>query len=479
MTDSYPNWLSERMIKGIKGFNLDAYLMALEGWRRGLTLTWYFDLSLVSDMKLVGFNPLAKSFSLTDNSTKQTHFFYRSRGDKVANEAVDIVHQKDRAKESFQKANVATPKGIVVDNATTNEEMIKAINKLNYPLVVKPTIGSLGKGVTTNIQNEKELFQAIENIKIRYEDYTKFIIEEHAIGQEYRVYVVENEVVAVTKKEAVHIVGDGVHSIRQLVELKNNIRKENPYLIRKLIQVNEEIIHFLKKQNRDIEDIPENASVIQLKSNSNISSGGDPVDATDVLESQYKQLAIDAVRAIPNLNHAGVDIIVNEGKSTVLEVNATASIQMHLFPSKGKARNVPADIMNYYYPQSKKNATNNNDFYFNYKEIRRILRKKQAQEITIQDAPTEKFYKTRYIVSGKVQKVGYRNWIRKQAVKHNLNGYTRNLKNGNVVVVVGGIKKEAENFKKICEKGPSKAKVEKVKELKWEHPIELGFEIRK
>jgi len=152
---------------------------------------------------------------------------------------------------------------------------------------------------------------------------------------------------------------------------------------------------------------------------------------------------------------------------------------MHLFPSKGKARNVPADIMNYYYPQSKKNATNNNDFYFNYKELRRILRKKQAQEITIQDAPTEKFYKTRYIVSGKVQKVGYRNWIRKQAVKHNLNGYTRNLKNGNVVVVVGGIKKEAENFKKICEKGPSKAKVEKVKELKWGYPIELGFEIRK
>src|SRR5699024_4331867 len=163
--------------------------------------------------------------------------------------------------------NVATPKGIVVDNATTNEEMIKAINKLNYPLVVKPTIGSLGKGVTTNIQNEKELFQAIENIKIRYEDYTKFIIEEHAIGQEYRVYVVENEVVAVTKKEAVHIVGDGVHSIRQLVELKNNVREANTYLIRKLIKINEETIHFLKRQNRDIEDIPEQASIILLNNN--------------------------------------------------------------------------------------------------------------------------------------------------------------------------------------------------------------------
>src|SRR5690625_7692823 len=84
MTDNYPDWLSNQMIKGVRGFNIDAYLVALEGWRRGLELTWYYDAKDVTDLKIIGFNPLGKTFSLS--SKDKTHFFYRSRGDQVTNE---------------------------------------------------------------------------------------------------------------------------------------------------------------------------------------------------------------------------------------------------------------------------------------------------------------------------------------------------------------------------------------------------------
>src|SRR5690625_271838 len=85
LTKNFPFWLTEEMIKDVTGFNLDAYLLALEGWRRGLTLKWYYDASHLSDLKIIGRDPLGGIFSLS--SPQRTHFFQRSRGDRVNNKA--------------------------------------------------------------------------------------------------------------------------------------------------------------------------------------------------------------------------------------------------------------------------------------------------------------------------------------------------------------------------------------------------------
>ena len=117
--------------------------------------------------------------------------------------------------------------------------------------------------------------------------------------------------------------------------------------------------------------------------------------------------------------------------------------------------------------------------YFDFRNIRKIFLNKLAEEITITDAPKRKLYTARYIVSGKVQKVGYRAWIQKRALKQGLHGYAKNLKNGKVVVVVAGDNMEkVKKFKHLCEKGPSKAKVENVKVLEWNASVKAGFEIR-
>lgn len=479
MTSSFPKWLTKRMIKGVSGFNLDSYLVALEGWRRGLTLTWYYDPSEVTDMKIIGFNPLGKTFSLESNEQQTTHYFYRSRGDKVSNEAVEIVHQKHQAKTYLNKEGVPTPKGIMIDKGTDKKEILNNINVLNYPLVVKPVLGSLGKGVTTEIQNEEDLFAAIKSIENNYEDYDQFIIEEYVNGEEYRVYVVNDQVAAVTKRIPANVIGDGQSTIKELIETKNHEKKENPYLSKKPIKLDDTIINYLHRQDMSIEDVPAKDQHVRLKGQSNISAGGDPIDATDELNEFSKNVAISAIKAIPGLIHAGVDIIVNDESTTVLEVNATADISMHIFPMAGESQNVPAEIINYYFPNKEANSINKSRLYFDYMDVRGILRRKLAQEIRLTNVPNGKFHTTRYIISGKVQKVGFRNWIRKEAIRRGLHGYTRNLKNKKVVVVVGGNKKTVENFKDVCAKGPSKAKVKNVSELEWESPIKLGFEIRK
>src|SRR5690625_441998 len=133
------------MVKGVKGFNLDAYLLALEGWRRGLTLKWYYNPSQVTDMKIIGFFPLGKSFSLSNSN--RTHYFYRSRGDKVDNSAVEICSDKHLTKQKLIEANINVPLGKRFDLQTSNEEILALSEEIGFPLVIKPTYGSLGKGV--------------------------------------------------------------------------------------------------------------------------------------------------------------------------------------------------------------------------------------------------------------------------------------------------------------------------------------------
>src|SRR5699024_10570025 len=107
--------------------------------------------------------------------------------------------------------------------------------------------------------------------------------------------------------------------------------------------------------------------------------------------------------------------------------------------------------------------------YFDYKVINDLLRKMLVQEYQVTDAPPGKLYAKRYVISGKVQKVGFRNWIRKEARKHNLYGYTRNLRNGKLVVVVAGANKfKIDDFKRTCYQGPKTAKVEGIQEYIWD-----------
>ena len=477
MTENYPHWLSNQMIKGVRGFNLDAYLVALEGWRRGLELTWYYDAKDVTDLKIIGFNPLGKTFSLS--SKDKTHFFYRSRGDQVTNESVEITSNKDQTKDLLTKGNVPNPQGIRFMADEDQQQVLERALVIGFPLVIKPTFGSLGKGVVTNIQSEESLREVLVDIKSN-EEYDDFIIEKYVSGYDLRVYVVNDLVAGATKRVPANITGDGVNTIGELIKLKNKQRAQNPHLATKLIEVNEEMIGFLKKQELTIDSIPATGIITYLTGKSNISAGGDSIDYTDILGEKEKQVAIDAVKAISGLTQAGVDLVVDDDQTHVIEINATADIMMHILPLSGSPRNIPAAIIDNYFPETIGMAEGRTKIYFDYKKINNLLRPRLVQEVKLPNAPEGKLYAKRYVVSGKVQKVGYRNWIRKEALKHDLNGYTRNLKGGKVVVVVASEDKElVSSFKAVCLSGPSRAEVAEVREYNWDSQIKLGFEIRR
>src|SRR5690625_4772421 len=215
MTEIYPAWLDKEMLRGIRRFNIDTYLVALEGWRRGLTLTFYEHNTDETDMKLIGFDPVGKLFSLT--SGEKEHFFYRSRGDMVSNEAVEIGIDKELTKRYLKKAGVSVPEGFGFKNSDAIDEVTEKTFKEKGPFVLKPTFGSLGKGVTTNIDSKEKFIESLEYIKSQF-DYTDFLIEQHITGDEMRVYVVGDEVIAATKRVPANITGDGASTVERSEE---------------------------------------------------------------------------------------------------------------------------------------------------------------------------------------------------------------------------------------------------------------------
>lgn len=473
--------LTEDIVTKARKTRLCAYSVALEGWRRGLKLKWYTkDSKHFDDMIVFGVNPPGRLFSLGNG--ERTHYFLRTRGDKVTNEAVIIGSEKDDTKALLEEKGVPVPKGKGFEADATDDEILTYAEQLGYPLVLKPTDGSLGWGVITNIQSLEELKR--ELIYVRQElEYDKVIVEQYVVGEEYRFYVVEDEVVAVYNRIPANITGDGEHTIEELIRLKNFERRKNPRLNSCLIEVDIEILEFIAAKNYTLETVLPKGELLYLRQKSNVSIGGDPVDATDDVSDEIKEIAINALKAVPGLTHGGVDIIINDGNvskepAVVIELNPTAQIGGILFPLEGKARNIPSAIVDYYFPETKGIDTSDSKVYFDLTNVLEPLENRSAIEVEVTPAPLGKMYRKQFIVSGNVQRQGYHERLKKEALESGLNGYIKRLYYDKIEIVVGGTDLEVvNNFKNVITDPSQNAKITKIKEFNWDKAVKVGFEI--
>ena len=255
-----------------------------------------------------------------------------------------ISNDKWMTKQFLQRKNISHASGILL--ADKNQEV--TLKNLSFPLVVKPMDTDHGIAVSTNIQNKEELYAAIDEA-FRFSK--KVIVEEYHEGQEYRFLVIDFEVRAIAYREPANIIGDGIHSIEQLIQIKNKNRG-NDYTHPLLkIKMDEEVLRHLKKQNLVPGSITGKGEKIYLRKNSNLSTGGDSIDVTDEIPAFYKTVAIEAAKAA-NLKIAGIDIIIKDlekepsnNNYIVVELNAPAMLSMHDFPYIGKNRRVEKYVL--------------------------------------------------------------------------------------------------------------------------------------
>src|SRR5690625_5159978 len=245
------------------------------------------------------------------------------------------------------------------------------------------------------------------------------------------------------------------------------------------IKIDSELKDMLTRQNYTLNSIPKKDKLVLLKSKNNISSGGDPVDITDEVSDKIKRIAIEAIKAIPALQSAGVDLMVNENEDTavVIEINSQASIRSHLYPIYGEPRDVPSKLIDLYFPETR-NIKRNDKIYFRFNKIREGFNKGIFKEYTLPAVPQNPTVFKKLVVEGNVYNVNFGSWVRKQARIFKLHGHVKHLNNNKTEIVIMGNETDINQFQdKLLNGHPNKVSIDRITEKEINYPIPCGFRL--
>lgn len=323
--------------------DLSRYLIALAAVRRGYTVC--FETFVSSETKsFFGSKPNYTGRYLSVSDGKRTVYFDGTRGQDSFAQGNNVATNKDESGRIFHAKGVRTPRSIVVLPSEINKLSDFLRESVAETFIMKPSAGSLGQGVEINLSHQDVFEKLIGKTG-------KWIIQEMICGDEYRVYVCNKQAIATYQKHVPQVVGDGISSVKTLIERKNDSIAKGGATFN-LIDTDQCEIH-LRSNGKSLKHKPRFLETVIL-SEKNFSSGGEVTDATETVPEVVKEEAIKAVNAV-GLPNAGVDVLYcKEGKLPyVLEVNPRANIHNHTFPRHGQGQglSVPDSILNVYFPK--------------------------------------------------------------------------------------------------------------------------------
>lgn len=261
--------------------------------------------------------------------------------DSTSAVAESIGQDKDLTKRLLHAAGVPVPLGKPVESV---DEAWEVAQKVGLPVVVKPQDGNQGKGVTVNITDRAQLEAAYKNA----EEYGTVMVERFLPGHDFRLLVVGDQLVAAARREPPQVLGDGQHTVRELVEQVNldPRRGEGHATSLTKIRLDDIAVARLAAQDLTPDSVPPKGQRVILRNNANLSTGGTATDVTDDVHPEVAARAIAAAQMV-GLHICGVDMVaetvlrpLEEQGGGFVEVNAAPGLRMHLAPSYGKPRNV-------------------------------------------------------------------------------------------------------------------------------------------
>lgn len=274
---------------------------------------------------------------------------------KTSSIAVDIACNKEQTKKMLEMASIPVASGsICIDE----DSLAEVIQKIGYPIVLKPLGGNHGKGASINVTNWED---AVAGLTFAQAYGKRVIVEKFITGFDFRILVIDNKLVAAAKRVPAHVIGNGADNIQQLIDTTNldprrGYGHEN---VLTQIDVDRDTEDLLEKLKYTLQTIPRIGEIVFLKSTANLSTGGTSVDVTDMMHPENIFLA-ERISRVIGLDVCGVDIMaenltqpLKENGGVILEVNAAPGFRMHLAPSEGLPRNVAAPVIDMLYPPGK------------------------------------------------------------------------------------------------------------------------------
>lgn len=258
-----------------------------------------------------------------------------------------IAQDKALTKSLLASAGVSVPRGRVVADA---EDAWLAAQEIGGPVVVKPLDGNQGRGVAVNIQGREQVLAAYA---VASEHGSSVLVEHYFPGHDFRLLVVGDRLVAAARRDPPQVVGDGSHTIAQLVDLINQdpLRGEGHGTSLTRIRLDETALNTLVSQGYRADSVPAQGVCVVLRNNANLSTGGTATDVTDHVHPELAASAVMAARMV-GLDVCGIDLVSGDvyqpltpETGCIVEVNAAPGLRMHLTPSYGTGRDVGAAIV--------------------------------------------------------------------------------------------------------------------------------------
>lgn len=267
---------------------------------------------------------------------------------------LEIAFDKEETKNMLHSNACPVPRGYVVQSRA---EMQEAVSAIGFPVVIKPVDSHHGKGATINISKADDAeiaFEAAGNHSDRV------IVEKYIHGNDYRLLVINHEVVAAARRIPAHVVGNGRHTIGELIETVNQDPRRGFGHEKMLteITVDEMTLRLLEQAGMTLETVLPQGEMFYLKTTANLSTGGVSEDVTDTVHS-YNVFMAERVSRIIGLDICGIDIIapglsepISENKGAIIEVNGAPGFRMHLSPTRGTPRNVAEPVIDMLFPRT-------------------------------------------------------------------------------------------------------------------------------
>ncbi len=290
---------------------------------------------------------------LTDGSLVQFGWGSRQRRiqaaevDTTSAVAEQIAQDKQLTKRLLAAAGVPVPEGRPVADI---EDAWAAMREIGGAVVVKPRDSNQGKGVAVNVATR-------EHLEVAYTAATEFgsevLVERFIPGNDFRLLVVGDQLVAAARRDPPHVIGDGERSIRDLVEEVNADPRRGDGHATTLtkVRIDEIAVARLEMQGYTPASVPAKGARVVLRNNANLSTGGTATDVTDDVHPEVAARAVEAARMV-GLHIAGVDVVcesvlrpLEQQGGGIVEVNAAPGLRMHLNPSYGRGRAVGEAIV--------------------------------------------------------------------------------------------------------------------------------------
>lgn len=268
--------------------------------------------------------------------------------------AVEISCDKEDTHNLLADLGLPVPQQLMVYSA---REAVRAAQRIGHPVVVKPLDANHGRGVSIDLNTDEEVEAGFAEAK-EHSRSRAILVENYVTGFDHRMLVVDNKLVAVAKRVPGHVVGDGTHTIAELVDIVNEDPRRGigHEKVLTMLEIDTQAKRLMEAAEYAEETVLPDGEIFYLRSTANLSTGGTAIDLTDVVHPDNRDMAERAIMAV-GLDVGGVDFLIDDITNSykdiggaIVEVNAAPGFRMHVAPSEGLPRDVSGKVIDMLFP---------------------------------------------------------------------------------------------------------------------------------